>query len=114
DGTPDLLWRNRDTGFMYIRHGKPGTVTGSVDLFSLTTGANSREGEDVQYGNNWTQANISAIVSVPDVNGDRIPDMWVRFASDGQTRVYHPSKTNTNGPVKIVLSVDWKTVKAFA
>lgn len=48
------------------------------------------------------------------MNGDRIPDMWVRFASDGQTRVYHPSKTNTNGPVKIVLSVDWKTVKAFA
>ncbi|MFJ1956186.1 DNRLRE domain-containing protein [Streptomyces microflavus] len=114
DGTPDLLWRNRDNGNMYVRHGKPGTVTGSVDLFSLTTGANSREGEDVQYGNNWTQANISAIVSVPDVNGDRIPDMWVRFASDGQTRVYHPSKTNTNGPVKIVLSVDWKTVKAFA
>ncbi|MFG3409621.1 DNRLRE domain-containing protein [Streptomyces sp. NPDC048142] len=113
DGTPDLLWRNRDNGNMYVRHGKPGTVAGSVNLVSLTTAANSRDG-DVPYGNNWTETNISALVGVPDLNGDRIPDMWARFGSDGKTRVYHPSKTNTNGPVKIVLSVDWRTVKAFA
>lgn len=32
DSTPDLLWRNLDNGNMYVRHGKPGAVAGSVDL----------------------------------------------------------------------------------
>ncbi|WP_309242690.1 hypothetical protein [Streptomyces sp. KAI-26] len=100
-------------GNMYVRHGKPGTVTGSVDLVSLTTAANSRDG-DVAYGTNWSDANISAVVGVPDLNGDRIPDMWARFKADGQIRVYHPSKTNTNPPVKNVLSSDWSAFKAFA
>ncbi|MEV6654243.1 DNRLRE domain-containing protein [Streptomyces sp. NPDC051219] len=112
DGTPDLLWRNLDAGTMYVRHGKPGTVAGSVDLNSLTTAANSRDG-DVQYGTSWTEANISAVIGIPDVNGDRIPDMWARFKSDGQTRIYHPSTTNTNAAVRIVLSVDWTNIKAF-
>ncbi|MFF8435697.1 DNRLRE domain-containing protein [Streptomyces bacillaris] len=112
DGTPDLVWRNPVNGNMYVRHGKPGTVTGSVDLVSLTTAANSRDG-DVTYGNNWTEANITAVVGVPDLNGDRIPDMWARLGSDGQIRLYHPSKTNTNGPVKVVISTDWSAFKAF-
>ncbi|UQA37191.1 DNRLRE domain-containing protein [Streptomyces sp. HNA39] len=112
DGTPDLVWRNPVNGNMYVRHGKPGTVAGSVDLVSLTLAANSRDG-DVPYGTSWTEANISAVVGVPDLNGDRIPDMWVRFKADGQTRVYHPSKTNTNGPAKLVISADWSAFKAF-
>ncbi|WP_374194651.1 FG-GAP repeat domain-containing protein [Streptomyces sp. ISL-63] len=62
DGTPDLVWRNPVNGNMYVRHGKPGTVAGSVDLVSLTTAANSRDG-DVPYGANWTETNISAVVS---------------------------------------------------
>jgi hypothetical protein len=113
DGTPDLLWRSLDSGTLYIRHGKPGTVAGSVDLNSIKVAANSREGVDTSYGTNWTTANISAVIGIPDVNGDRIPDLWVRFAADGHISVYHPSTTNTNGPVKTVLSVNWNGIKSF-
>ncbi|GAB2940290.1 VCBS repeat-containing protein [Micromonospora polyrhachis] len=112
DGTPDLLWRHLDNGNMYIRHGKPGSVAGSVDLNSLKTAANSRSG-DVSYGTDWTEAKASAIVSIPDVNGDRIPDLWVRSGEDGRVRVYHPSTTNVGAPVKIVLSTNLTTIKAF-
>ncbi|MCH0563131.1 DNRLRE domain-containing protein [Streptomyces sp. MUM 2J] len=112
DSTPDLLWRDLDTGKMYVRHGKPGSTSGSVDLGSLKDGASSLNG-DVVYGSGWTASYVTAAVGIPDVNGDGIPDMWARFGNDGKMRVYYPSRTNTNGPVKIVLSVDWSTVKAF-
>lgn len=112
DGTPDLLWRNLDTGYMYIRHGKPGSVAGSVNLDSLKLAANSRQG-DVQYGNSWTETNITAAIGTPDLNGDRIPDLWARYGSDGQMRVYHASTTNTNAAAKIVIESDWRGVRAF-
>ncbi|MFI1588666.1 FG-GAP-like repeat-containing protein [Streptomyces halstedii] len=113
DGTPDLLWRNTSNGNMYIRHGKPGATAGSVDLASLKTGAASREAKDTSYGTSWTGANIDTAIGIPDVNGDGIPDIWARFAADGSVKVYHPSKTNTNGPAMTVISSGWGTVKAF-
>ncbi|GAA2250027.1 hypothetical protein GCM10010145_16750 [Streptomyces ruber] len=113
DGTPDLLWRNTVNGNMYVRHGKPGAVGGSVDLGSLKTAAVSREGKDTVYGTSWTAANVDTVIGIPDVNGDRIPDLWARFADTGNVKVYHPSKTNTNAPVKTVISSDWSAVKAF-
>lgn len=112
DGTPDLLWRNLENGNMYLRHGKPGAKAGSVDLQSLRLSVNSRDG-DQKYGSNWTATNITAIIAIPDVNGDRIPDLWARSGKDGTMRVYHPSKTNTNAHVKTVLSVDWSGIRAF-
>jgi len=112
DGTPDLLWRDLNTGIMNVRHGKPGSAPGSVNLDSLKTAANSRDG-DVQYGTNWTEANISAVIGIPDVNGDRVPDLWARLASTGQIRLYHPSTTDTNAPVKVVIEEDWGGVKTF-
>ncbi|GAA3619441.1 DNRLRE domain-containing protein [Streptomyces chitinivorans] len=112
DGTPDLLWRNLDNGNMYVRHGKPGTGPDSVDLHSLKLAVNSRDG-DVRYGTNWSDTDIPVVVGIPDVNGDRIPDMWAVYGSDGKTRIYHPSKTNTNAAVKMVLSVDWRNIKSF-
>ncbi len=112
DSTPDLLWRNLDNGNMYVRHGKPGSVSGSVDLDSIKLAANSLNG-DVSYGTGWTEANVPTALGIPDVNGDGIPDIWARFASDGYTRIYYPSRTNTNAPVSIVLHVDWNAVKAF-
>ncbi|WP_346772011.1 FG-GAP-like repeat-containing protein [Streptomyces sp. JH34] len=113
DGTPDLLWRNTSNGNVYVRHGKPGTVAGSVDLASLKTAAASREGIDTPYGNSWTGAAIDTAIGIPDVNNDRIPDIWARFTVDGSVKVYHPSKTNTNGPAKTVISGGWGDVKAF-
>lgn len=112
DNTPDLLWRNLDTGAMYVRHGRPGAVTGSVDLNSLKTAAASRNG-DVSYGTSWTETNVSAVIGIPDVNGDGVPDIWARFGTDGQIRIYHPSTTNTNAPVKVVIGEDWRSFKAF-
>ncbi|MFE6765510.1 FG-GAP-like repeat-containing protein [Streptomyces sp. NPDC057689] len=113
DGTPDLLWRNTSNGNMYIRHGKPGAVTGSADLKSLETAAASREGKDTSYGTGWTGAKIDTVIGIPDVNGDRIPDIWARFTADGTVKVYHPSATNTNPAAKTVISTDWSAVKAF-
>ncbi|MFG2642426.1 hypothetical protein ACGFYP_15835 [Streptomyces sp. NPDC048370] len=112
DSTPDLLWRDVSTGVMYIRHGKPGAVAGSVDLNSLMTSAKSRQG-DVQYGTGWTAANVSIALGIPDVNNDQVPDIWTRVGATGFVNIYHPSTTNTNAAVKPVLSVDWKNVKAF-
>ncbi|WP_041842264.1 DNRLRE domain-containing protein [Actinoplanes friuliensis] len=111
DGTPDLTWRHLDTGVMSLRHGKPGTVAGSVNLDSLKTAAASRSG-DVQYGTGWSASGIYAVIGVPDVNGDRVPDMWAVTGSDGTTRVYHAT-TTWGGSQKTVLSVDWRTIKAF-
>ncbi|MET9625428.1 DNRLRE domain-containing protein [Streptomyces sp. NPDC006464] len=113
DGTPDLLWRNLDNGNMYVRHGKPGSVAGSVDLNSLMLANNSLNG-DVQYGTSWTEANVSTAIGIPDVNADGIPDIWARSGVDGQMRVYYPSTTNTNAPAKNVLSVDWRSMKALS
>ncbi|MEU3455088.1 hypothetical protein ABZ671_16025 [Micromonospora sp. NPDC006766] len=112
DGTPDLLWRNLDNGNMYVRHGKPGSVLGSVNLDSLKTAANSRDG-DVSYGTGWSEANISALVAIPDVNGDRVPDLWARSGTDGQMRIYYPSKTNVGNPVRVVLGEDLRTHRSF-
>ncbi|MEG3632017.1 DNRLRE domain-containing protein [Streptomyces poriticola] len=112
DSTPDLLWRNLDNGNMYVRHGKPGAVGGSVDLVSLKLAVNSLNG-DVSYGTYWTEANVATAIGIPDVSGDGIPDIWARFASDGYTRIYHPSRTNTNGPVAVALSLDWNGHKGF-
>ncbi|MFE0818773.1 DNRLRE domain-containing protein [Streptomyces sp. NPDC058847] len=112
DSTPDLLWRNLDNGNMYVRHGKPGPVRGSVDLVSLKLAAGSLNG-DVSYGTSWTEANVSTALGIPDVSGDGIPDIWARYGGDGQMRIYHPSRTNTNPAVKNVLSADWSKVKAL-
>ncbi|MEV4948514.1 hypothetical protein, partial [Streptomyces sp. NPDC053755] len=113
DGTPDLLWRNLDNGNMYVRHGKPGAAgAGSVDLTSLMLAANSLNG-DVAYGTGWTEANVNTAIGIPDVSGDGIPDIWTRTTADGTIKIYHPSKTNTNAPVKTVLSVNWNGIKAF-
>ena len=113
DKTPDLLWRNLDNGNMYLRQGKPGTVAGSVDLPSLMLGADSLTGKDEPYGTSWTDTNVPTAVGIPDVNKDGIPDIWARLGSDGFTRIYNPSRTNTNPPVKVVLSQDWNAYKAF-
>ncbi|THA72952.1 VCBS repeat-containing protein [Streptomyces sp. A0958] len=113
DGTPDLLWRNTSNGNMYIRHGKPGTATGSVDLNSLRTAADSREGKDTSYGTGWTGAKIDTVIGIPDINGDRVPDIWARFTADGSVKVYHPSTTNTNPAAKTVISGGWGTIRAF-
>ncbi|MEU5939271.1 hypothetical protein ABZ807_08765 [Micromonospora sp. NPDC047548] len=44
---------------------------------------------------------------------NRVPDLWARFGSDGQIRIYHPSTTSMWAPAKIVLGDDWRAVKSF-
>ncbi|MFD6323715.1 DNRLRE domain-containing protein, partial [Streptomyces sp. NPDC058442] len=112
DKTPDLLWRNLDNGNMYARHGKPGPVSGSVDLISLKLAANSLNG-DVRYATDWSEAIVPTALGIPDVSGDGVPDIWARLRSDGHTRIYNPSRTSAGSPVKVVLTVDWNAIKAF-
>ncbi|MFF8594422.1 DNRLRE domain-containing protein [Streptomyces sp. NPDC015220] len=113
DNTPDLLWRNLDNGNVYDRQGKPGSVAGSVDLESLKLAANSLTGKDESYATGWTEAAVPTAIGIPDVNDDGVPDIWARLATDGYTRIYHPSRTSAGAPVRVVLSSDWSTIKAF-
>ncbi|MEV4659666.1 hypothetical protein [Micromonospora sp. NPDC049301] len=53
------------------------------------------------------------MISIPDVNRDRVPDFWTRSGTDGMMRIYHPSTTNTGGAVKVVLGDDWRGFKSF-
>ncbi|MGW8353628.1 FG-GAP-like repeat-containing protein [Streptomyces wedmorensis] len=118
DNTPDLLFRDVNTGVMSIRHGKPGSVAGSVSLASLMTSAASRQG-DVSYGTGWTQTAVSAVIGIPDVSraldvdSDGVPDLWTRDGATGNMKLYYPTTTNTRAALKTVLFVDWRTVKAF-
>jgi hypothetical protein len=97
---------------MYLRHGKPGTVAGSVDLDSLKTAAASRAG-DVQFGTGWSATGVLAVIGIPDTNGDKVPDMWAVAGADGTTRIYH-STTTFGGPATVVLTSDFRTIRAFA
>ncbi|MEN3586448.1 DNRLRE domain-containing protein [Streptomyces sp. ZYX-F-203] len=107
DGTADLLWRNPDNGNMYIRHGEPVAGGEGLDPMSLALAVNSREGKDTLYGTHWTAENVDRVVSIPDTSGDGIPDLWARETDTGNIRVYHPSKTDTEEMVKIVMTADW-------
>lgn len=111
DGVADLLWRNLDNGNMYLRRGKPGAA-GGVDLNSLMLANNAVNGDE-PFGTSWTEANVDAAIGIPDINGDGIPDIWARFKSDGHVSIYHPSTTNTNAPVKTVISSGWGDKLAF-
>ncbi|MGW3656046.1 DNRLRE domain-containing protein [Streptomyces sp. NPDC005151] len=113
DNVPDLLWRNVDNGNMYVRHGKPGAVAGSVDLDSLKVAVNSADGVDVQFGTGWTKATIDQVIGIPDINKDGIPDFWARFVADGHMSIYLPSTTNTNPAAKTVISSGWMEKLAF-
>ncbi|MBN1174579.1 MAG: hypothetical protein JXA67_20605 [Micromonosporaceae bacterium] len=112
DGTPNLLWRNLANGNVFLRHGKPGAVAGSADLASIKLAGNSREG-DVKVGTGWTPTATTAAIGIPDVNGDRIPDLWARSGTDGQVRVYHPTSTAVGDPVTTAITTDWSNVRAF-
>ncbi|MFI5843512.1 FG-GAP repeat domain-containing protein [Catenuloplanes sp. NPDC051500] len=113
DGTPDLLWRDVNSGVVSVRHGKPGAVAGSVTLESIGKASGSRSG-DVSVGTGFTQAAASAMIGLPDTNGDKIPDLWVRAGSNGWMAVYHPSKTAIGAPIGDVIWADWRGMKAFA
>ncbi|MGJ3559327.1 hypothetical protein ACR6C2_13535 [Streptomyces sp. INA 01156] len=67
----------------------------------------------MSYGKSWSEANIPTALGIPDVSGDGVPDIWARLRSDGHTRIYNPSRTDTGSPVKVVLTVDWNAIKAF-
>ncbi len=112
DGTPDLLWRNLDNGTMYLRRGKPGPGTNSVDLNSIALAANSVAGDE-SFGTNWTDTNVKYAIGIPDINNDQIPDIWALFPSDGHMAIYNPSTTNTNLPVKTVIGSGWNDKLAF-
>ncbi|MGC4814282.1 DNRLRE domain-containing protein [Micromonospora sp. DT228] len=110
DGTPDLVWRNLDSGIMFLRHGKPGGAPGSVALDSLKTPGGSRSG-DIVYALGWTDTAITALIGIPDINGDRVPDFWARYGSGGMW-TYRANTINAGMPF-IVLGDGVNADKTF-
>ncbi|MFI5843476.1 DNRLRE domain-containing protein [Catenuloplanes sp. NPDC051500] len=109
DGTPDLLWRDPSSGVVSLRPGRPGPATGSVTLESLVPASS-----DVTVGTGFTTAAASAIIGIPDTNGDKIPDLWVRNGSTGYLQLYHPSSTAIGIPIGNIIEADWRQFKSFA
>ncbi|MFX4294919.1 FG-GAP-like repeat-containing protein [Streptomyces bohaiensis] len=110
DGTPDLVWRNTTNGNLYVRHGLPGEVRGSVDLTSLMTAARSRDG-DIRHATGWSAAARPLLVGIPDTSGDRRADIWALDAT-GEVRIYHPTATGIGDPVATVRT-GWGRVRAL-
>ncbi|SFD27087.1 FG-GAP-like repeat-containing protein [Streptomyces aidingensis] len=101
DGVADLIYRNRSSGYLWLREGKPAQGgDGGVDLLSLGSSGASAGGADTVYGSGWTPAAHPLIMGTPDTNGDGIPDIWT-VLSDGSLRVYHATRTSVG---------DWTTV----
>ncbi|MBO1336432.1 FG-GAP-like repeat-containing protein [Streptomyces sp. VRA16 Mangrove soil] len=111
DGTPDLLFRSESDN-LRLRLGAPAT-TGGATLASLSTSADSLGGTDATYATGWTTTAypMAFLHGTPDVNNDKIPDLWA-MAADGSIKFYAGGKTAL-GAGTTVISADskWNTSK---
>ncbi|MGW8364182.1 hypothetical protein ACWGK1_26875 [Streptomyces wedmorensis] len=102
---------------MAVGRGDLGRLGAGLAAASAALAA-SRQG-DVSYGTGWTQTNVSAVIGIPDVSraldvdSDGVPDLWTRDGATGNMKLYYPTTTNTRAALKTVLSIDWRSVKAF-
>ncbi len=112
DGWADLTYRTFNTDRLLLRLGSS-SGNGGTSLTSLATAAGSLTGVDTEYGTGWTLTGLPLVLGTPDVNGDRIPDIWA-LLSDGRVRVYIPTATwASSSATKIVIDGGWADKKAF-
>ncbi|WP_405649147.1 FG-GAP-like repeat-containing protein [Streptomyces sp. NBC_00019] len=112
DGVADLLYRTDASGRLLLRTGKP-AQGGGVDLNSLASAAASATGLDSEYAaTGWYRSDVRLMRGTPDVNGDKIPDIWA-LMSDGSVRFYPGGKTSTGTPTTAISTGGWTYKQAL-
>ena len=93
DGRPDLLARERATGYLWL---VPGTSSGGL-------------GTRVRIGTSWNS--MTAILSPGDLNSDRVPDVLAR---DSTGRLWLYPRTATGGwRPRSLVSTGWNITNAI-
>ncbi|MFI1443220.1 DNRLRE domain-containing protein [Streptomyces fructofermentans] len=88
DGVADMIYRTDPHAALRLRKGIASASGSGVDLNSLTSGANSSGGADIEYSaTGWSRASVPHIIGTPDVTGDPVPDLWT-VRADGSVRLY--------------------------
>ncbi|MGW2704589.1 FG-GAP-like repeat-containing protein [Streptomyces sp. NPDC001340] len=112
DGIADLLYRTDASGRLLLRIGKP-AQSGGIDLSSLASAAASANGADGEYAaTGWYRSNVRLIRGTPDVNGDKIPDIWALMA-DGSARFYPGGKSSIGAPTTVISTGSWTHKQAL-
>ncbi|MFG3287212.1 DNRLRE domain-containing protein [Streptomyces sp. NPDC048179] len=113
DNVADLLYRTNLSGRLLLRTGKAATSGGGVDLSSLASAAASAGGADGEYAaSGWYRSDIRLIRGTPDVNGDKIPDIWALMA-DGSARFYPGGRSAIGTPTTVIASGSWTYKQAL-
>lgn len=110
DGVTDMVYRTDVHAQLMLRKGIAASG-GGTDLESLSSGADSSGGKDLEYGSaGWSNANVPLLIGTPDANGDSIPDVWT-VRSDGSVRFYAGGRASLPGSgTEIVAPASyWKT-----
>jgi len=113
DNVADLLYRTNASGRLLLRTGKAVSSGGGVDLNSLASAAASAGGADGEYAaSGWYRTDIRLIRGTPDVNGDKIPDIWGLMA-DGSVRFYTGGRSSVGSPTTVIGSGGWTYKQAL-
>nr|WSZ17346.1 hypothetical protein OH837_30585 [Streptomyces canus] len=113
DNVADLLYRTNASGRLLLRTGKAATSGGGVDLNSLASAAASAGGKDGEYAaSGWYRTDIRLFRGTPDVNGDKIPDIWALMA-DGSARFYPGGRSTVGTPSTVIGSGSWTYKQAL-
>ncbi|WEH15705.1 DNRLRE domain-containing protein [Streptomyces sp. VNUA24] len=110
DGVTDMVYRTDEHAQLMLRKGKA-VSGGGTDLDSLSSGADSSGGTDLEYGSaDWSEASVPLLIGTPDANGDGVPDIWA-VRADGSVRFYAGGKTVLSGSgTEIIAPASyWKT-----
>ncbi|MEU6138799.1 hypothetical protein ABZ848_00380 [Streptomyces sp. NPDC047081] len=113
DNVADLLYRTDVSGRLLLRTGKAATSGGGVDLNSLGSAAASAGGSDAEYAaSGWYRSDVRLMRGTPDVNGDKIPDIWALMA-DGSVRFYPGGKSSMGAPTTVISTGNWTYKQAL-
>ncbi|MGW0940627.1 hypothetical protein [Streptomyces sp. NPDC002666] len=84
DGVAYLVFRSDVNDGLWLRKGIKDSASSGVILGSLTSGAASSGGADMEYSRGgWSSTPL--LLGVPDASGNGIPDVWT-VRSDGSVR----------------------------
>ncbi|MFF2101774.1 hypothetical protein [Streptomyces sp. NPDC058202] len=113
DGVADVLYRTDASGRLLLRTGKAAAGGAGVDLTSLASAVASSTGVDAEYAaSGWHRADARLIRGTPDVNGDKIPDIWA-IQADGSARFYSGGRTVIGTSTTVIAVGNWTYKQAL-